>query len=156
MHDTISKHQRNMAGLIHLSTFSKYFFPFGNFIFPLLLWVTNKDKLSFVDAHGKQAINFQISMLLYGIVLGILAIPLVLMTGWELIGFTNLLQYNNHNFEFNLSHLPHLGRNAIILGVLSILGIGLLLTDIVCTIIATLRATESQLYRYPLSISFLK
>lgn len=156
MHDTVSKHQRNMAGFIHLSTFSKYFFPFGNFIFPLLLWVTNKDKLSFVDAHGKQAINFQISILLYSMVLGIIAIPIVLMAGWEFIGFTNLLEHNSHDLDFNIRHLPGLGRNAIFLGIISVLGIGLLLTDIVCTIIATIRATEGQLYRYPLSITFLK
>ena len=37
MTDTLSKHQRNLSALIHASTFSKFFIPFGNFIIPLVL-----------------------------------------------------------------------------------------------------------------------
>ena len=58
-------HQNNIATFIHLSTFSRFIIPLGNFLGPIILWVANKDKSSFVDEHGKQAINFQISILLY-------------------------------------------------------------------------------------------
>lgn len=156
MNNEISKHERNMAGFIHLSTFTKYVIPFGNFIFPLLLWVLNKDKLSFVDANGKQALNFQISIVLYGFILGLVCIPIVLMTGWEFIEFANLWQYNKQNLELNFSHLPSLGTNVIFLGIIGLLGIALLLVDILCTIIATLKANEGTLYKYPISIPFLK
>lgn len=155
MDDAINKHERNMAGFIHLSTFTKYFFPFGNFIFPLLLWVLNKDKLPFVDSNGKQALNFQISLLLYSLVLGLISIPILLMAGWEFVEFTNFWQYNRHELDLNFSHLPGLGTNVIILMILGMLGIVLLLIDILCTIIATLRANEGKLYKYPLCIPFL-
>ena len=155
MDNTISQHERFLAGSIHLSTFTKYIIPFGNFIFPLLLWVCNKEKLSFVDANGKRAINFQISILIYSIVLGTIAIPVALITGWEFISFTNLW-HNGHDLDLNFSHLPGLGTNAIILGIIAVLGIVLILIDILCTIIATLRANEGQLYKYPFTIPFLK
>ena len=55
---------KNVAAVTHLSTFSKYFIPFGNFIFPLLLWTVHKDT-PFVNEHGRQALNFQLSILVY-------------------------------------------------------------------------------------------
>ena len=64
METTISENQKNVSAFIHLSTFLKYFFPFANFIAPLLIWTFNKEK-AFVDEHGKQAINFQLSVLIY-------------------------------------------------------------------------------------------
>ena len=68
---------KTIATWIHLSTFSRFIIPFGNFIGPLLLWVTNKEKSEFIDAHGKQAINFQISLLLYTMIIGLVSIPLL-------------------------------------------------------------------------------
>lgn len=156
MENTISKHQRNLAAFIHLSTFTKYIFPFGNFIFPLILWVLNKDKDAYVDQNGKQAINFQISLLLYGIILGTITIPILLMTGWEFAELINFWQYNGHHVDFNLVRLPTIGTNVVILGIIAVLAIVLALMDIVCTILATLRSNEGVLYTYPLSIKFLK
>jgi len=34
----MTSHQKNLSTFIHLSTFSKWIFPFGNFIAPLILW----------------------------------------------------------------------------------------------------------------------
>ena len=81
MTKTLTKHERNLAAAIHASMFSKFFIPFGNFILPLVLWTANKNEHKFVDYNGKQALNFQISLLLYSIVLGIISIPFF-------IGFT--------------------------------------------------------------------
>ena len=78
MTDTLSKHERNLSAIIHASTFSKFFIPFGNFIIPLVFWSANKKEYEFVDYNGKQALNFQISILLYSIILGIVSIPFFL------------------------------------------------------------------------------
>ena len=40
----------------------------GGVICTLLLWQIKKDEYSFVDEQGKEAVNFQISMLIYWIV----------------------------------------------------------------------------------------
>ena len=56
---------RQWAMLAHLSTFAGYVLPFGNIIGPLVVWLMKKDELPFVDEHGKEALNFQISMTLW-------------------------------------------------------------------------------------------
>ena len=92
MHTT---HQKNLAAAMHLSTFSKFFIPLGNFILPLILWMMNKDKSEFVDAHGKQAINFQLSLLLYAIAAVIIMIPIALyvFAGSFLYKYMSLKRY---------------------------------------------------------------
>lgn len=40
---------------------------FGSFFIPLVMWLVRKDE-GFIDHHGRQAINFQISMAIYLIV----------------------------------------------------------------------------------------
>lgn len=55
---------------------------FFSFIAPLLIWLIFKDSSSFVDKHGKEALNFQISLIIYWVVsmfLMILLIGFVLM-----------------------------------------------------------------------------
>jgi len=50
---------------------------FGGLIVPLVLWVTQKDKVYGMDEHGKQIINFQLSVIIYAI----LCIPLIFLFG---------------------------------------------------------------------------
>jgi len=66
-----------ILAITHLSQLLDIVTGFGGFIVPLLLWITNKEKVYSMDIHGKSIINFQISMFLYAI----LAIPLILAFG---------------------------------------------------------------------------
>jgi uncharacterized Tic20 family protein len=45
---------------------------FGGAIGALIIWQIKKDDFPFVDEHGKEALNFQISILIYAIVSGLL------------------------------------------------------------------------------------
>ncbi len=40
----------------------------GNIVAPLIIWQIKKEDFPFVDEQGKEALNFQISMSLYGII----------------------------------------------------------------------------------------
>ena len=85
------QHQKNIATFIHLSTFTRFIIPFGNFIGPIVLWAANKDKSDFIDQNGKQAINFQISIFLYALILGTISVPFFifkLFGGIDFIDFT--------------------------------------------------------------------
>jgi len=78
----------NIMTMIHHSTFSSLIIPLGNFIVPFILWIVNKDKSKFINQHGKQALNFQISILLYLLMGGIIALPifaLMMLMGLNLI-----------------------------------------------------------------------
>jgi uncharacterized Tic20 family protein len=65
------------AMFCHLGALSGFFAPFGNIIVPLILWLTKRESSSFVDMHGKEAVNFQISLMLYSLVSAVLIFVLV-------------------------------------------------------------------------------
>ncbi len=156
MDSSINKHQKTLAAIVHLSTFSKYIIPFGNFILPLVLWTSNKNDSDYIDHHGKQAINFQISILLYSIILGLLAIPFFVSWAWDFIGFIDLLEHNEHKVNFRFHRYSGFGPSWIYVIVAGVMALGLLVLDVFCTIAATIKANEGQLYRYPLTINFIK
>lgn len=60
--------------LIHLSQLSGFVIPLGNIIVPLILWQIKKDEDIYIDQHGKEVINWQISLLLYSIISLILSL----------------------------------------------------------------------------------
>jgi len=51
--------------------------PLGNILGPLVIWLIKREDCPFVDACGKEALNFQISMTIYIIVSGLLALVLI-------------------------------------------------------------------------------
>jgi len=67
--------------ITHLSQLLDVITGFGGFIVPLILWITNKEKIYSMDIHGKSVINFQISMFLYAL----LAVPLIFVFGLGLL-----------------------------------------------------------------------
>jgi uncharacterized Tic20 family protein len=89
--------------------------PFANVLAPLVLWLWKKDVNPGVNAHGKEAINFQISMSIYAILAGL---TLLVVIGLVL--------------------LP-----------------AVLVTNIVLVIIAAVKASRGEIYRYPLTIRFI-
>lgn len=45
---------------LHLSVMLGYVLPLGNIILPLILWLSNKNKINHVNEQGKNMLNFQI------------------------------------------------------------------------------------------------
>jgi uncharacterized protein len=68
---------RNTAVAAHLSTFAGLLVPFGSVIGPLAVWLTRRDRDPFIDQAGREALNFGISIAIYGAVALILALMLV-------------------------------------------------------------------------------
>jgi len=86
------KQERTLAILCHLGAFVGFIVPFGNIIAPLVIWLLKKEESAFVNASGKGALNFQISMTIYCIVAAILiavAIGAVLLP--VLVGFNMVM-----------------------------------------------------------------
>jgi uncharacterized Tic20 family protein len=50
---------------------------FGHFFGPLLVWLLKRDDAAEIDAHGKESVNFQLSMLLYNVIAAILCLVLI-------------------------------------------------------------------------------
>ena len=100
----------------HLSAFAGYFFPFGGIIGPLICWISRKDESEWVNLNGKASLNFQLSMLLYTVLL----IPLCF----------------------------------IIVGIPLLIALGIL--EVVCIIVASIRAARGEVFKYPISIPFIQ
>lgn len=160
MATTLSKHERNLSAIIHASTFSKYFIPFGNFIIPLILWTANKKELEFVDYNGKQALNFQISMLLYSFLASIISIPFFIgflpdlfdgaFWGWDWLSDVNNVDIHINSDDFRW------GRWLWPAGIAGILHAALVVVNVVYTILATIRTNEGERFQYPFTIKFIK
>ncbi len=74
---TVSSDERNLALLAHLSALAGFLIPLGNVLGPLIVWLTQKEKSAFVADQGVEALNFQITMSIIGIVLVALAITII-------------------------------------------------------------------------------
>jgi uncharacterized Tic20 family protein len=147
----ITNHHRNLATFIHLSTFSRFLIPLGNFIGPIILWSINKDKSEFVDQHGKQAINFQMSVLLYALIIGTLSIPFFV---FKLIDGINFIDFHNfYDFHINIGKPSPLLYITGGLGILAFLGF---LIELALIVKASLSARDGKTFRYPFTINFLK
>ena len=88
----------------------------GFLLGPLAVWLMKREEDPFIDANGKEAVNFQITMMLAAIVSAFLILIL--------IGFV----------------------------LLAIIGI----MAVVLPILAGIKAKEGEVYRYPLTIRFIK
>ena len=147
----LDNHQKNIATFIHLSTFSRFIIPFGNFIGPIILWVANKDKSEFIDSHGKQIINFQISILLYTIVIGTLTIPFFIFKIFNGIDFIDFNGFES--FHINIGKPSPLLYIGGFLGAFAIIGF---IIELALIVIASLKARDGEYYKYPFTINFLK
>ena len=64
-----------MSTLCHLSSFSSFFVPFGNILGPFVVWLLRKNHMPAVDKHGKAALNFNISIAVYGLIAAAISFP---------------------------------------------------------------------------------
>ncbi|WP_150305865.1 DUF4870 domain-containing protein [Pseudomonas saliphila] len=74
---TPSPEARKWAMAAHLAGFLGCIIPFGSLIGPLLVWQLKKDQAPFIDDQGKEALNFQISVALAGLVSVLLMVVVI-------------------------------------------------------------------------------
>ena len=146
--------EKNTATFTHLSTLSQYIIPFGNYIFPILIWTSYKDKSEFVNHHGKQTLNFQLSLLLYTLVLALIAIPIFITVVLQNIPMEAV--FNDEDFIIRNFNFP--GNIGLIsVGVTAVLLFGLLkIVEFFLVIYASIKASNGEYYKYPMTIPFIK
>ena len=113
---TTSSNVRTWTVLCHASALAGLFLHFlGHLLGPLVVWLVKRGDSPEIDAHGKESLNFQISMLIYDAIAAVLCIVLI--------------------------GIPIL--------------IALWVLNTVFVIIASVKASEGTLYRYPFTIRFI-
>ena len=69
---------RSWNALCHASALLGVFLHFpGHLLPPLIVWLVKRGDSPEIDAHGKESLNFQISMLIYNIVAAVFCLILV-------------------------------------------------------------------------------
>lgn len=146
--------EKNLATFTHLSTLSQYCIPFGNYIFPILIWSTNKDKSEFVDFNGKQVLNFQLSILLYSLVLAAIAIPIFIITVFSNLPLNSII--NEDHFMINHFSVENITGIVIVAFIAIFIFIGLKVAEFFLIIYASVKTSNGENYKYPLTIPFIK
>lgn len=149
-----TKNEQTLAALTHLSSLSQYFIPFGNFIFPIIIWSSKKEKSELIDYHGKQVINFQLSLLVYSLVCILIAIPAFSTIIFSSMNWNELFNnqeffWNNINIDENISFLA--------IGIVSVLlFFALKIVEFFLIIIAAINTSNGEPFKYPFTIKFIK
>jgi uncharacterized protein len=109
--------ERTWGMLAHLSALAGFILPpLGIIVGPLVVYFVRRDESPWVAAHAKEALNFNISVMIAGVVCALLLL--------------------------------------VFIGILLLTA--LFIAWLVMTLIAAIKASEGESYRYPLSIRFIK
>lgn len=73
----------NLLVVTHLTQLLYYITGFGGLVVPLVLWLTQKDKVVGMDEHGKAIVNFQLTLIL----ITLICIPGIFLFGLGILGF---------------------------------------------------------------------
>lgn len=87
----LSNDERTFGMLCHLSALAGFIFPFGNIIGPLIIWLIKKEEYPWVDQHGKESLNFQISITIYLFISAIMILILIGIFFLIALGIINLV-----------------------------------------------------------------
>lgn len=103
----VSKDEQNWAMACHLSALAGFLIPFGNIAGPLIVWLIKRAEMPLVDTHGKEALNFQITV---SIAVAICVALMFVLVGFVLIFIVGLgaliltimaaVKVSNGDFEY--------------------------------------------------------
>jgi hypothetical protein len=143
----------NTATAIHLTSLLQYFIPFGNFIFPIIIWASAKEQSEFVDEQGKQVINFQLSLFIYSMILALIAIPIAI---FMIFGGTNFNFSNDADFLIENFNFAEMSGGIIIAVIAVLLFCVMKAAEFFLIIYAAIKTSQESHFKYPFTINFLK
>ena len=133
--------ERRWASLCHLSAALMYLgVPMANFLAPLTLWLIKRNESEYVDEQGKEAVNFQLSILIYTVFTVVVLIASILLAG----GLTALTEKP-----------AFLGFGLIAVLCLVLLLI-LFVADFILLIVAAIQSSRGTHYRYPFTLRLIR
>lgn len=107
---TPNKNEQNMGMLCHLLALAGFLIPFGHIVGPLILWMVKREEMPFVESQGKESLNFQISVTIYGIVafmlifalIGFVLLPAVILFDLICVIFASIEAANGKAYRYPL------------------------------------------------------
>jgi hypothetical protein len=103
--EAVEHRTRQWGMLLHFSVLAGYIVPLAGLVVPIVIWQLKKDELRGVDIHGKNALNWIISHLIYGAVYFLLCfvmvgIPLFFVLGVLAVVFPIIAGIKANHGEF--------------------------------------------------------
>ncbi|MFN3756991.1 MAG: DUF4870 domain-containing protein [Flavobacterium sp.] len=140
----INQNEKNTAVALHLSALAKFLIPFAGIIIPMIIWQNKKQESEYIDQNGKSVLNFNLSVLLYGIIIGIIGAIFFIDAIVEVV-------------KMSATDIDFIPVNLITIAiVLSIIAAFWCIIEFILIIIGSLKAGNGEVFHYPLSIPFLK
>jgi uncharacterized Tic20 family protein len=106
-----SAEQRSWAMFCHLAALSFFVTGIGIVLGPLIVWLIKRDEMPFVDDQGKEALNFNITLCLLYVVLGLfvlvtlgigalIVVPLSVLIGlvWLIVTIVAAIKANDGEY----------------------------------------------------------
>jgi uncharacterized protein len=87
----VSSDETNWGMFAHLSALIGFIIPFGSIIGPLVIWLTKGKELEFVGTEAKEALNFQITMLIAFLICWVLVFVLIGFLLMALVAIADLI-----------------------------------------------------------------
>lgn len=102
----VSKEEQNWAMICHLSALAGFLVPFGNIFGPLLVWLLKRADMPMVDRHGKESLNFQITVgiavaICIPLIFVLIGIPLMFIIGIGALIMTIIAAVKVSNGDFD-------------------------------------------------------
>ena len=69
----VTDDQRSLALITHLTLLGHIVVPVAAIVAPIVIWQVQRKASPFMDDHGREAVNFQISMMIYSVILPVIA-----------------------------------------------------------------------------------
>jgi len=86
---TSSRDVRTWNVLCHATALAGFFVPWaGHILGPLIVWLAKRSDSPEIDENGKESLNFQISMLIYNVIAGVLCIIVI---GFVILAILHIL-----------------------------------------------------------------
>jgi uncharacterized Tic20 family protein len=131
---SVESQERTWAVFVHLAALSGHLIPFGNVVGPLLVWLIKRDESSYLNEHGKEAVNFQLTSMVYGILYLTVALVIVFSSAVHTVG---------------------VGALPVFFWWIFIVGALLWLLWMISVIVAAVAAASGRTFHYPLAIRFI-
>lgn len=146
-----TQEERSYASWCHLASLCYLLgVPFGHLLGPFVVWQMKKNESAYVDEQGKESLNFQLSMLIYTIA----AVLVMVLFFIGLIGGGHLSTQKPGAGAPPPTIIALLVASGFIGPVIGLLIFPFI--DLLLTIIAAMKASSGEHFRYPFTIRFLR
>ena len=142
--DAKEQNIRTWSMLCHLGALAGFLFSPLTVLGPVILWQIKKNELPEINPHGKAAVNFQLTVFIANIAIGIILAMIWGGYGFGMLWRNPFFSMGGFGFGFGIS------------GIFLMIMVLINLASWIFAIVAGVKANNGEFYKYPFAITFIK